>query len=273
MLGCSQTHGRYGWKSYDLSFCQNDAGFSIQQQVEYAVAEQEGLLPIPSPVAAGLRIAAHPPHGSGRGRSSIQLLPRVLDGQPLDGPAASRIPSAACGTRARHGVRCVLGRPGFPWVEARSSSGSAEADAPGFAAFPGTTASSDFFQPCIPGFGFLLPHAVPPPPAGPLEDLPGFRPKACGRAWVLGHRGARRHLTPSMPARVPSAALRASAPRILVFSVLLSPAHPYRYRRFACPLAGTTCHMSVAPYPFLEVLLPVRLITCPVSGANQVVSA
>ena len=50
--------------------------------------------------------------------------------------------------------------------------------------------------------------------------------------------GARRHLTKTMPAMLPSTDLKASAPRTIAFSMLNSPAHPYRYRRFACPLAG-----------------------------------
>ena len=37
--------------------------------------------PLPS-VAVGMRIAAHPPRRSGRGLSTIRLLPRVIDGKP-----------------------------------------------------------------------------------------------------------------------------------------------------------------------------------------------
>ncbi len=181
--------------------------------------------------------------------------------------AAFRIRSAVCGTRARPCVRRVLWRPEFPWVGALSSSHSAGADAPWFVAFPGRTAPSDFFKPFVLGFGFLLPYTVPPRSAGPLEDLPGSQPKTYGRAGVLGHRGARRPLTQSMPAMVPSADRKTSAPRILVFSVLLSPTHPRRYRRFACPLAGTDARLAekrglVTPSfqgTLTPCLLPVRL--------------
>ena len=66
---------------------------------------------------------------------------------------------------------------------------------------------------------------------------------------------------------LPSTDLKASAPRIIVFSVLNSPAHPYRYRRFACPLAGADARLaekrgSVTPSfrgTFTPYLLPVRL--------------
>ena len=66
---------------------------------------------------------------------------------------------------------------------------------------------------------------------------------------------------------VPSTDLKASAPRIIAFSVLHSPAHPYRYRRFACPLAGTDARLaeergSVTPSlqrTFTSYLPPVRL--------------
>ena len=41
--------------------------------------------PLP-PVAVGTRITAHPPRRSGRGLSTIRLLPRVIDGEPLVRP-------------------------------------------------------------------------------------------------------------------------------------------------------------------------------------------
>ena len=41
--------------------------------------------PLPA-VTVGMRIAAHPPRRSGRGRRTIRLLPRVLDGKPLVRP-------------------------------------------------------------------------------------------------------------------------------------------------------------------------------------------
>ena len=70
-----------------------------------------------------------------------------------------------------------------------------------------------------------------------------------------------------MPAMLPSTNPKASAPRTSTFSVLISPAHPYRYRRFACPLAGTDARLaekrgSVTPSfqgTSTPYLLPVRL--------------
>ena len=66
---------------------------------------------------------------------------------------------------------------------------------------------------------------------------------------------------------LPSSDLKASAPRIIVFPVLNSPAHPYRYRRFACPLAGADARLAgkrglVTPSfqgTCTPCLLPVRL--------------
>ena len=66
---------------------------------------------------------------------------------------------------------------------------------------------------------------------------------------------------------LPSTDLKASAPRIIVFPVLNSPAHPYRYRRFACPLAGADARLAgkrglVTPSfqgTCTPCLLPVRL--------------
>ena len=70
-----------------------------------------------------------------------------------------------------------------------------------------------------------------------------------------------------MPAMLPSTGLKASAPRTIAFSVLNSPAHPYRYRRFVCPLTGTDARLAekrglVIPSfqrTFTSCLLPVRL--------------
>ena len=66
---------------------------------------------------------------------------------------------------------------------------------------------------------------------------------------------------------LPSTDLKASAPRTIAFAVLISPAHPYRYRRFACPLTGTDARLAekrglVTPSfqrTFTSYLLPVRL--------------
>ena len=70
-----------------------------------------------------------------------------------------------------------------------------------------------------------------------------------------------------MSSMLPSSDLKASAPRIIVFPVLNSPAHPYRYRRFACPLAGADARLAgkrglVTPSfqgTCTPCLLPVRL--------------
>ena len=66
---------------------------------------------------------------------------------------------------------------------------------------------------------------------------------------------------------LPSTDLKASAPRTIAFSVLNSPAHPYRYRRFACPLTGADARLAekrglVTPSfqgTCTPYLLPVRL--------------
>ena len=66
---------------------------------------------------------------------------------------------------------------------------------------------------------------------------------------------------------LPSTNPKASAPRTSTFSVLISPAHPYRYRRFACPLAEADARLaekrgSVIPSfqgTYTPYLLPVRL--------------
>ena len=66
---------------------------------------------------------------------------------------------------------------------------------------------------------------------------------------------------------LPSTDLKASAPRTIAFSMLNSPARSYRYRRFACPLAGADARLaekrgSVIPSfrgTFTPCLLPVRL--------------
>ena len=66
---------------------------------------------------------------------------------------------------------------------------------------------------------------------------------------------------------MPSTDLKASAPRTIAFTVLNSPAHPCRYRRFACPLTGANARLaekrgSVTPSfrgTCTPYLLPVRL--------------
>lgn len=81
--------------------------------------------------------------------------------------AACRIRSTAWDTLSRHCVRHVLWSCGFPLVEALPSSRSAGAFVPLFAALTGTPASSDFFIPCIIGYG------VPPSPLRPRFDFRG----------------------------------------------------------------------------------------------------
>ena len=82
---------------------------------------------------------------------------------------------------------------------------------------------------------------------------------------------------------LPSTDLKASAPRIIAFSVLNSPAHSYRYRRFACPLAGTDARLAekrglVTPSfrgTCTPYLLPVRLAhqipACPAPPGTKLV--
>ena len=43
---------------------------------------------------------------------------------------------------------------------------------------------------------------------------------------------------------LPSTDLKASAPRTIAFAVLHSPAHPCRYRRFACPLTRADARLA-----------------------------
>ena len=69
--------------------------------------------------------------------------------------AACRIRLTACDTLPRPCVRYVLWSREFPLVEALPSGDSAGVCAPLFAAFIGTTASSDFFIPSIVGFGII----------------------------------------------------------------------------------------------------------------------
>ena len=96
----------------------------------------------------------------------------MVDGKPR-GVAACRIRSTAWDTPSRPCVRCVLWSRRFPLVEALPSGDSAGVCAPLFAAFTGTIASSDFFIPCIIGYGILLPAAAPVRLPGQNEDLPG----------------------------------------------------------------------------------------------------
>ena len=127
----------------------------------------------------------------------------------------------------------------FPLVEALPSGGSAGAFAPLFAAFSGTTASSDFFIPCTIGYGIFLSSAAPVRLPGRNEDLPG--PDG-GRTDVLGFSDT---VEPSIPSPVavmsvwPSTAMTVSALQSCTLSMLNSPARPRPCQRFTCRLTAT----------------------------------
>ena len=121
--------------------------------------------------------------------------------------AACRIRSAACDTRARPCVRCVLWLRGFPLVPALPSVGSAGTEVPLFAAFNGTMAGSDCFNPCIIDSDYL---------PGQVEALSG---PLRGRTCVPGFLDAAEPSRPHESGRsvLPSAADKASALRMTVF--------------------------------------------------------
>ena len=104
--------------------------------------------------------------------------------------AACRIRSAACVTRARRCVRCVLWPRGFPLVPALPSVGSAGTEVPLFAALIGTMARSDCSNPFIIDSDYLLSSAAPVRQPG--ADWSPLRSPAWTyvRAWVLRRRGA-----------------------------------------------------------------------------------
>ena len=128
--------------------------------------------------------------------------------------------------------------PEFPLVEALPSGGSPGVCTPLFAAFSGTPASSDFFIPCIIGYGILLPAAAPVRLPGRNEDLPG---PSEGRTDVPRFFDT---VEPSIASRVaamsvwPSTALIVSALQTCMFSVLNSPARPRLCQRFTCRLTS-----------------------------------
>ena len=98
--------------------------------------------------------------------------------------AVCRIRSAACDTRARPCVRCVLWRRGFPLVPALPSFDSAGTEVPLFAALIGTMAESDCFNPFIIDSDSLLSSAAPVRLPGRVEALSGpLRGRTCV-PWV-----------------------------------------------------------------------------------------
>jgi hypothetical protein len=133
----------------------------------------------------------------------------------------------------------VLWSRRFPLVEALPSGDSAGVCAPLFAAFTGSTASSDFFIPCIIGYGILLPAAAPVRLPGQNEDLPG--PDE-GHTDVLGFSDT---VEPAIPSPVavmsvwPSTAGTVSALQTCTLSMLNSPARSRPCQRFACRLTAT----------------------------------
>ena len=153
--------------------------------------------------------------------------------------AACRIRLTACDTLPRPCVRYVLWSREFPLVEALPSGDSAGVCAPLFAAFIGTTASSDFFIPSIVGFGIILSSAAPVRLPGRNEDLPG---PGEGRTDVPGFSDT---VEPSIPSPVavmsvwPSTAVIVSALQTSTLSMLNSPARPRPCQRFTCRLTAT----------------------------------
>jgi hypothetical protein len=133
----------------------------------------------------------------------------------------------------------VLWSRRFPLVEALPSGDSAGVCAPLFAAFTGSTASSDFFIPDTIGFGILLPSAAPVRLPGRNEDLPGPNE---GRTDVPGFFDTvEPSITSPVPAMSvwPSTALIVSALQTCMFSMLNSPARSRPCQRFACRLTAT----------------------------------
>ena len=127
----------------------------------------------------------------------------------------------------------------FPLVEVLPSGDSAGALAPLFAAIDGTVASSDFFIPCIIGYGFFLSSAAPVRLPGRNEDLPG---PGEGRTDVSGFLDT---VEPAIPSPVavmsvlPSTAVTVSALQTSTLSMLNSPARPRPCQRFTCRFTAT----------------------------------
>ena len=124
--------------------------------------------------------------------------------------AACRIRSAACVTRARRCIRCVLWPRGFPLVPALPSVGSAGTEVPLFAALIGTMARSDCSNPFIIDSDYLLSSAAPVRRPGRIGALSG---PLRGRTCVPGFLDAAEPSRPHESGRsvLPSAADTASA--------------------------------------------------------------
>ena len=171
--------------------------------------------------------------------------------------AACRIRSAACDTRARRCVRCVLWPRGFPLVPALPSVGSAGTEVPLFAALIGTMARSDCSNPFIIDSDYLLSSAAPVRQSGRIGALSG---PLRGRTCVPGFLDAAEPFRPHESGRsvLPSAADTASALRMTVFrrSIALParaatdtshdtsrcPAHGSRWKRFVTPFLPPDSH-------------------------------
>ena len=171
--------------------------------------------------------------------------------------AACRIRSAACVTRARRCVRCVLWPREFPLVPALPSVGSAGTEVPLFAALSGTMPGSDCFNPFIIDSDSLLSSAAPVQRPGRIEALSG---PLHGRTYVPGFLDAAEPFRPHESGRLvlPSADDKASALRMTVFrrSIALParaatdtsrgtsrcPAHGSRWKRFVTPFLPPDSH-------------------------------
>jgi hypothetical protein len=73
-------------------------------------------------------------------------------------------------------------------------------------------------------------------PDGRTRDLPVLAHGDSTHAMVLGPRGARRQLAITLPPVLPSAVVKASAPRTKTISRLSSPAYVYPCQRFTAAL-------------------------------------
>src|SRR6266536_3321968 len=123
-------------------------------------------------------------------------------------------------------------------LDARPLSSTASAAIALFGGFAGITGLSDFPR-------SLIPDVRPQPSLGGLpgdqpdrraRDLPVLAHGDSTHARVLRPRGAHRQLARALPAVLPSADLKASAPRTEILSRLNSPAYVCPYQRFACAL-------------------------------------
>ena len=123
----------------------------------------------------------------------------------------------------------------FPLASPLPSTTSAAADAALFGGFAGTTRLSDFPRSFISGVRPQPSLSGPPGnrPDGRAWDLPVLAHEDSTHAQVLRPRGARRQLAIALPPVLPSADLKASAPRTKILSRLNSPAYVSPYRRFA----------------------------------------